>query len=525
MLFTINDLGFSIAGLLLEGWLAFAARCVCALALLFIGWVVSRWLQKSLFPRLLKRSWHFAFTHPLLESFARPAARIAWYTGMYLALRSLPWAIPGLAALLLKVYRMMLVFLIGTGFYHASGIAALLLASSSEEVRTNRTLLTLLDKVYKVAVVVLCGATIAQESGLPVGSVVASAGLIGLTISLAAQDMAKNFFSGVVILLDKPFSIGDWITVGDVEGEVVDINFRSTKVRAVDNSIYILTNSTVSSATINNATLRNKRLYRFTLGVTYDTTRPQLEKLMADLDAMLKASPDTYEDTAFVRMTGFGDSSINLMVSAYLRTADLGAFLRMQNDLNLNIMDVMKADGAHFPPRQSTSQKRTDSKKADAAASAFLLQRNIQRHHEGEPQHYADDARRFVLLHGFRYHLLSRHADHTPGGGAHEPRQSRAHPAREGQRQQRPQRLHEARRSTGAEGFPSPLPGLHQRQAHRRAFRDILQADAQCKGQRPADGLRLTLQGQRRRKSHHHALGQIVESHGQHHPAHPAMLF
>ena len=108
MLFTINDLGFSIAGLLLEGWLAFAARCVCALALLFIGWVVSRWLQKSLFPRLLKRSWHFAFTHPLLESFARPAARIAWYTGMYLALRSLPWAIPGLAALLLKAYRMML---------------------------------------------------------------------------------------------------------------------------------------------------------------------------------------------------------------------------------------------------------------------------------------------------------------------------------------------------------------------------------------------------------------------------------
>ena len=349
MLFTINDLGFSIAGLLLEGWLAFAARCVCALALLFIGWVVSRWMQKSLFPRLLKRSWHFAFTHPLLESFARPAARIAWYTGMYLALRSLPWAIPGLAALLLKAYRMMLVFLIGTGFYHASGIAALLLASSSEEVRTNRTLLTLLDKVYKVAVVVLCGATIAQESGLPVGSVVASAGLIGLTISLAAQDVGQEFLPAAWSSCpDKAFSIGDWITVGDVEGEVVDINFRSTKVRAVDNSIYILTNSTVSSATINNATLRNRRLYRFTLGVTYDTTRPQLEKLMADLDAMLKASPDTYEDTAFVRMTGFGDSSINLMVSAYLRTADLGVFLRMQNDLNLNIMDVMKADGVDF---------------------------------------------------------------------------------------------------------------------------------------------------------------------------------
>ena len=73
-----------------------------------------------------------------------------------------------------------------------------------------------------------------------------------------------------------------------------------------------------------------------------------------------------------------------------------------------------------------------------------------------------------------------------PAAALIEPRQSRAHPAREGQRQQRPQRLHEARRRTGAEGFPSPLPGLRQRQAHRRAFRDILQADAQRKGQRPA---------------------------------------
>ena len=348
MLFTINDLGFSIAGLLLEGWLAFAARCVCALALLFIGWVVSRWMQKSLFPRLLKRSWHFAFTHPLLESFARPTARIAWYTGMYLALRSLPWAIPGLAALLLKAYRMMLVFLIGTGFYHASGIAALLLASSSEEVRTNRTLLTLLDKVYKVAVVVLCGATIAQESGLPVGSVVASAGLIGLTISLAAQDMAKNFFSGVVILLDKPFSIGDWITVGDVEGEVVDINFRSTRIRSMDHSVVIITNSQICASTVQNAALRTMRPYKFTLGVTYGTTRAQLEKLMADLQAMLDNSPYTNKGTNIVRLTSFGDSSINILISAYLTTNVYATFLQQQNDLNLNIMDVMQADGVDF---------------------------------------------------------------------------------------------------------------------------------------------------------------------------------
>lgn len=348
MIFSIRDLSFELGSLFLEGWLAFAARVLCALLILLAAWLVRRWLTKKGFPALLARSWHFAGTPILLRSFAEPVQRMCTAAGFYLAAVSLPWAIPGLYKLALVVFQLAMTLLVCKGLYAASDLADLLLASCSPEIRSNKTLLSLLDTSYKVLVVVLCVAALAQEVGFPIGSIVAGAGLVGLTISLAAQESASNLFSGIVILLDKPFSVGDWITVGDVEGEVVDINFRSTKVRAVDNSIYILTNSTVSSATINNATLRNKRLYRFTLGVTYDTTRPQLEKLMADLDAMLKASPDTYEDTAFVRMTGFGDSSINLMVSAYLRTADLGVFLRMQNDLNLNIMDVMKADGVDF---------------------------------------------------------------------------------------------------------------------------------------------------------------------------------
>ena len=351
MIFSIQTLGFALGPLLLEGWPAFGARCVCALLLFAAGSAVRWCLRRKLFPRLLAHSWRLPTTQILLRSFERPAERAAWGTGLYLALHSLPWS-AGLAAgvpgFLTTAYRVVLTFLIAQGFYHASDLPGLLLASCGEEVRTNRTLNTLLDKVYKVLIVVLGGATIAQESGLPIGSIVASAGLVGLTISLAAQDVAKNFFSGMVIILDRPFSIGDWIKVGDVEGEVVDINFRSTKVRALDKSIYILTNSTVSSATINNVALRDRRLYRFTLGVTYDTTRPQLEKLMADLTALLKASPYTHPETAFVKLTGFGDSSINLLVSAYVRTNSYDTFLQMQNDLNLSIMDIMKADGVEF---------------------------------------------------------------------------------------------------------------------------------------------------------------------------------
>ena len=348
MIFTIQNLGFAIGGFLLEGWLAFAARCVCALVLLALGAAARALLRKKIFPKLLAHSWHFEATGILLRSFALPAERMVWLTGIYFALASLPWAIAPVPKFLLVVYQMAMTLCICKGLYHASDVATLLLKSCGEEIRSNKTLLSLLDTTYKVLVVILGVATVAQESGFPIGSIVAGAGLIGLTISLAAQESASNLFSGIVILLDKPFSVGDWITVGDVEGEVIDINFRSTRICSPDKTVNVITNSKICSATVQNAALRTMRPYKFTLGVTYSTTRPQLEKLMQDLQAMLDASPLTNHGTNIVQLASFGDSSINILISAYLLTNVYAEFLQMQNDLNLNIMDIMQADGVDF---------------------------------------------------------------------------------------------------------------------------------------------------------------------------------
>ena len=348
MIFTIQNLGFAIGGFLLEGWLAFAARCVCALVLLALGAVARALLRKKIFPKLLAHSWHFEATGILLRSFALPAERMVWLTGIYFALASLPWAIAPVPKFLLVVYQMAMTLCICTGLYHASDVATLLLKSCGEEIRSNKTLLSLLDTTYKVLVVILGVATIAQESGFPIGSIVAGAGLIGLTISLAAQETASNIFSGIVILIDKPFAVGDWILVGDVEGEVIDINFRSIKIRSLDKTVSVITNSKVCSSTIVNCAMRSTRPYKFTLGVTYNTSRAKLEQLMADLTAMLEASPYVEKGSALVRLTSFGDSSINLLVSAYLLTNQAGTFLQMQNDLNLNVMDVMQKNNVDF---------------------------------------------------------------------------------------------------------------------------------------------------------------------------------
>ena len=348
MIFTVRDLGFEIGPFLLEGWWALAARAVCAAVIVFAGLLVGWLLRRKIFPALQARSWHFAATPILLRSLQSPLARMAFYSGLYLALTSLPWAIPGLTKFLFTAYKIATTLLFCQGLYNASEVADLLLASCSPEIRSNKTLRSLLDTTYKVLVIILGVATCAQIVGFPIGSIVAGAGLVGLTISLAAQESASNLFSGIVILLDKPFSIGDWITVGNVEGEVIDINFRSIKIRSLDKTVSVITNSKVCSSTIVNCAMRSTRPYKFTLGVTYNTSRAKLEQLMADLTAMLEASPYVEKGSALVRLTSFGDSSINLLVSAYLLTNQAGTFLQMQNDLNLNVMDVMQKNNVDF---------------------------------------------------------------------------------------------------------------------------------------------------------------------------------
>ena len=348
MIFSIQYLSFELGPLLLEGWFALAARVVCALLIFLAGAAASVLLRKKVFPALEQRTWRLAATPILLRSLKLPLQHMAVLTGLYLGLTSLPWAIPSLFRIFVLAYQVAITFFLCEGLYQASDLADLLLASCSPEIRSNKTLLSLLDTTYKVLVVVLGVATIAQEVGFPIGSIVAGAGLVGLTISLAAQESAGNLFSGIVILLDKPFSVGDWITVDNVEGEVIDINFRSTRIRSLDKTVNVVTNSKICSSTVQNAALRTMRPYKFNLGVTYNTTRPQLEKLMADLQAMLDASPYTNKGTNIVRLVSFGDSSINILVSAYLTTNVYTKFLQEQNDLNLNIMDIMQADGVDF---------------------------------------------------------------------------------------------------------------------------------------------------------------------------------
>ena len=130
MLFSIRNLIFDLGPLVLEGWAAFAARCLCAMLLIGGGWGLRRLLRLRVLPRLADCSRRFAVAPILLRSFALPLERIALFSGLYLGLVSLPWAVAGIPKALLTFYQIAVTFFIAEGFYNAPELAELLLSSS-----------------------------------------------------------------------------------------------------------------------------------------------------------------------------------------------------------------------------------------------------------------------------------------------------------------------------------------------------------------------------------------------------------
>jgi MscS family membrane protein len=354
-----------VAGpLALEGMAALAVRLVLSILIFVVFALAARLCDKKLFPKLQGHHWPRETLNVLVRGFAKPVHTLLLVFGAYFALAALPWSSAAIGSLLLSCLRMAVTLCLCWGLWNSSDICGLLLGATKADFAQNQTLNMLFGKIYKFLIALFGGLMVIEETGLPVTGIITGAGLAGLTISLAAQNSASNIFNGILILVEHPFGIGDWITVNDVSGTVEDITFTATKIRALDNSLYVVPNSSVCSAIINNGTNRTKRLYRFTLGVVYDTSRAQLEQLMADITAMLQARDDVYADSITVRLTGFGDSSIDILVSAYIKTADMGRFLAVQTELNLDLMDIMNKNGTSFAfPSTSVYLEKTDANK------------------------------------------------------------------------------------------------------------------------------------------------------------------
>ena len=189
-----------------------------------------------------------------------------------------------------------------------------------------------------------------------------------MAVALGAQDLFENLISGIMILLEKRFQLGDVISVpGHTEGTVEHIGFRSTLIRKFDSTPITIPNYIFAEAPILNFTNRNYRRINWTIGLEYNSTLDQIKKLTQEISLYFAENDnfivnDNYK--SFVRLEKFNDSSIDIIVICFTSTKDWDKYLEIKEELAIKIKDSIEKIGLNFAfPSQSIYIEKNDKNK------------------------------------------------------------------------------------------------------------------------------------------------------------------
>jgi MscS family membrane protein len=330
--------------------LRMALGLVLVLAGLFGARIIRKITAKlhSLF-RSHAPEWLNILTDGFSESFVLLVRAVLWYLAVY----AFPWQpdyVLSIYAIATKILRIAIIVLVTLGFWNSSALCRLLLHSAENklDLESNKTLNHFFEKLYRAFVFLLAVIAVMTEFGFNVTGIVTGAGLVGLTLSLAAQSAVSSLVAGVAIVLEHPFGLGDWIVVGDAEGTVEDISFRSTQLRTVDNVLITIENSQVCSTAIQNVTGRTSRLLTFTIGLKYDTPRDRIEALCTAFRTMLGQFSEVCPKDIEVNLLNFAESSIEIELRCYVTAINITAYRALKNRMNLQIMGIMQNCGCEF---------------------------------------------------------------------------------------------------------------------------------------------------------------------------------
>lgn len=210
---------------------------------------------------------------------------------------------------------------------------------------------SLLSTFFRGLIIFLAIASVLSTWGVNIAGFIAGLSIGGLAVSLAAKDSLSNFFACLVILADQPFRIGDWIICNDVEGVVESISFRSTNVRTFTQSLVYIPNSIIVNTPIQNFTNRDRRRLEITLGVTYSTTRQQMQELVKKITNFLRQNPDIIAKDISVAFSEMADSSLNITIICYCRHTSYNEYMKAKEAINLELMRILEEVGtsAAFP--------------------------------------------------------------------------------------------------------------------------------------------------------------------------------
>lgn len=219
----------------------------------------------------------------------------------------------------------------------------------------DRTTIHAMAKLVRTAILITTALVMLQTLGFSVSGVLAFGGIGGIAIGFAAKDLLANFFGGLMIYLDRPFSVGDWIRSPDknIEGVVETIGWRLTTIRTFDKRPLYVPNSVFANIAVENPSrMSHRRIYE-TIGLRYDDIK-QVDSIVDEVKTMLQNHQqiDTTQ-TLIVNFDQFNESSLDFFVYTFTTTTDWITFHTIKQDVLLKIADIVERHGAEmaFPTR------------------------------------------------------------------------------------------------------------------------------------------------------------------------------
>jgi MscS family membrane protein len=214
----------------------------------------------------------------------------------------------------------------------------------------DRTTADAVAKLLRLIVFILAGLTVLQSSGVSISGILAFGGIGGIAVGFAAKDLLANFFGGLMVYMDRPFHVGDWVRSPDkeIEGTVEQIGWRLTRIRTFDQRPLYVPNATFTSISVENPSrMRNRRIYEH-VGVRYDDV-DKVKAIVDEVREMLRHHPEIdTQQTLIVQLNRFGPYSLDFMVYTFTKTTQWVQYHEIKQDVMLKIAEIILRHGAEF---------------------------------------------------------------------------------------------------------------------------------------------------------------------------------
>lgn len=346
---------------------------VAATLVVVIVWLLTvlfNWITARLIHHLGRRS--PVWDELLLRSIRTPLRLLIWVIGLSLLLEIFSRnGLPVSTGAGTELRRFGAILIVAWGILRfVNSAEGFFTAAARGPRQVDRSTADAVAKLARLVVVILTALTLLQSAGVSVSGILAFGGIGGIAVGFAAKDLLANFFGGLMIYMDRPFRVGDWIRSPDkeIEGTVEHIGWRLTRIRTFDQRPLYVPNATFASIAVENPSrMRNRRIYEH-VGVRYDDAA-KVKSIVDEVRRMLQNHPEIdTRQTLIVHLNRFGPSSLDFMVYAFTKTTQWVKFHAVKEDVMLKIADIIFSHGAEFAfPTQTLHIAGAEPEPAPAA--------------------------------------------------------------------------------------------------------------------------------------------------------------